>query len=90
MNEKEFDKRVCMFYTALNDIYTNVDERESSTFPPIFWMEETLTDDFTAMILAVCMLYRDKCDDNEDIIGFTHIANRLAHQYCIKIQKGES
>ena len=90
MNEQEFEKRVCMFYTALNDMYTDVDERESSTFPPITLEDETVTDDFTAMILAICMLYRDKCDGDEDIIGFTHIANRLAHQYCMKIQKGES
>ena len=84
MKEQEFDKRVWMFVTALKDMYTDVDKRESPTLPPLPWKVETAEDDFTAMILAIGMLYMDKCDSNEGIMGFMHIANRLASKWLIK------
>ena len=90
MSEQEFDKRVWTFATALNDMYTDVDERESQTLHPIPWKDETAEDDFTAMILAIGMLYMDKCDSNEGIIGFMHIANRLAIKWLTKNQARES
>ena len=56
MNKKEFDKRIEKFVTALRDLYLDADEREGAEMPKIELEEENLTDDFTAMIIAVHLL----------------------------------
>lgn len=94
MNKNEFDKRIEKFVTALRDLYLDVDEREGTEMPKIELKEENLTDDFTAMIMAVHLLYISITGDDEvDLIGFTHIANRLVFQWLLENgdkEKGES
>ena len=85
MSEQEFDKRVKKFATALHDLYLDVDEREGTETPKIELREENLTDDFTAMIMAVHLLYSSITGDDEvDLIGFTHMVNRLVFQWLMK------
>lgn len=85
MKEQEFDKRVKKFATALHDLYLDVDEREGTETPKIELREENLTDDFTAMIMAVHLLYSSITGDDEvDLIGFTHMVNRLVFQWLMK------
>ena len=94
MNENEFNKRVEKFATALRDLYLDVDEREGAEMPKIELEEENLTDDFTAMIMAVHLLYISITGDDEvDLIGFTHMVNRLVFQWLMENgdkEKGES
>lgn len=90
MNKKEFDKRVEKFVTALRDLYLDVDEREGAETPKIELKEENLTDDFTAMIIAVHLLYTSITgDDDTDLIGFTHMVNRLVFQWYMEKQERE-
>lgn len=90
MNKKEFDKRVERFVTALRDLYLDVDEREGAETPKIELKEENLTDDFTAMIIAVHLLYTSITgDDDTDLIGFTHMVNRLVFQWYMEKQERE-
>ena len=84
MSEQEFNKRVEMFVTSLRDLYLDIDERESTEMPKIELKEENLTDDFTAMIMAVSCLYSSITGDDVDFIGFTHVANRLVFQWLFK------
>lgn len=84
MSEREFNKRVEMFVTSLRDLYLDIDERESTEMPKIELKEENLTDDFTAMIMAVSCLYSSITGDDVDFIGFTHVANRLVFQWLLK------
>lgn len=84
MNKNEFDKRIEKFVTALRDLYLDVDEREGTEMPKIELKEENLTDDFTAMIMAVHLLYVSITGDDVDLIGFSHIANRLVFQWLFK------
>lgn len=93
MNKNEFDKRIKKFVTALRDLYLDVEEREGAETPKIELEEENLTDDFTAMIIAVHLLYIGITGDDTDLIGFTHIANRLVFQWLFENgdkEKGES
>ena len=94
MNKKEFDKRIEKFVTALRDLYLDADEREGAEMPKIELEEENLTDDFTAMIMAVHLLYISITGDDEvDLIGFTHMVNRLVFQWLMENgdkEKGES
>lgn len=84
MSEQEFNKRVEMFVTSLRDLYLDIDEREGTEMPKIELKEENLTDDFTAMIMAVSCLYSSITGDDVDFIGFTHVANRLVFQWLFK------
>ena len=93
MKEQEFDKRMKKFATALWDLYSDEEEREGTETPKIELREENLTDDFTAMIMAVHLLYIGITGDDTDLIGFTHIANRLVFQWLLENggkEKGES
>ena len=90
MNENEFNKRVEKFVTAFRDLYLDVEEREGAETPKIELKEENLTDDVTAMIIAVHLLYTSITGDDEmDLIGFTHMANRLVFQWLLKNGNGD-
>lgn len=81
MNKQEFNERVEKFVTVLRDLYLDEDEREGTEIPKIELNEDDLTDDFTAMIMAVHLLYIAITGNDTDLIGFTHIANRLVFQW---------
>ncbi|MCJ8020791.1 hypothetical protein MUY40_28015 [Blautia sp. NSJ-159] len=90
MNKNEFDKRIEKFVTALGDLYLDVEERKGAETPKIELEEENLTDDFTAMIIAVHLLYVSITgDDDTDLIGFTHMVNRLVFQWLLKNGNGD-
>lgn len=93
MNKQEFNERVEKFVTVLRDLYLDEEEREGTEIPKIELNEDDLTDDFTAMIMAVHLLYIGITGDDTDLIGFTHIANRLVFQWLLEHsdkEKGES
>lgn len=93
MNKQEFNERVEKFVTVLRDLYLDEDEREGTEIPKIELNEDNLTDDFTAMIMAVHLLYIGITGHDTDLIGFTHIANRLVFQWLLENgdkEKGES
>ena len=93
MNKQEFNERVEKFVTVLRDLYLDEDEREGTEIPKIELNEDDLTDDFTAMIMAVHLLYIGITGHDTDLIGFSHIANRLVFQWLLKNgdkEKGES
>ncbi|WP_302419801.1 hypothetical protein [Blautia marasmi] len=90
MSEQEFNKRVEMFVTSLRDLYLDIVEREGTEMPKIELKEENLTDDFTAMIMAVHLLYISITGDDEvDLIGFTHMVNRLVFQWLMRNKERE-
>lgn len=84
MNKQEFNERVEKFVTVLRDLYLDEEEREGTEIPKIELNEDDLTDDFTAMIMAVHLLYVSITGDDVDLIGFSHIANRLVFQWLFK------
>ena len=92
MNKQEFNERVEKFVTVLRDLYLDEEEREGTEIPKIELNEDNLTDDFTAMIMAVHLLYIGITGDDTDLIGFTHIANSLVFQWLLENggkEKGE-
>lgn len=82
-----FDNKIAVFIVALTDVYKPEDNRELSCLPPIEFKEESLTEDFTAMIYAQWGLYNSITGDYVDIVGFTHILNRLVLQKIME-EKG--
>lgn len=77
-----FENKVLCFMSAIGNVYKDNEERED--FPKLDLKEEELTEDFTAMLMAQFMLYQRITGDETDIIGFTHVLNRLALQRIMK------
>lgn len=82
--EKPFDQKMLHFAVALSDAYKEDDEKEGLALAPLEMKKDELTEDFTAMIYAQWMLYRKVTGDDIDILGFTHVANRLVFQQVLK------
>lgn len=83
--DKHADK-VLHFASALSDCYKNEDDRESAELPKMELSNEELTDDFIAMLEAQKFLYERITGDEQDLLGFTHILNRLAFQHILENQ----
>lgn len=77
-----FEEKILVFMSALSNSYKDEDNREEH--PKLELKEESLTEDFTAMLYAQFMLYKKITGDDIDILGFTHILNRLAFQDIMK------
>ena len=82
--EEPFDQKMLHFAVALSDAYKEDDEKEGLALAPLEMKKDELTEDFTAMIYAQWMLYRKVTGDDIDILGFTHVANRLVFQQALK------
>lgn len=76
------------FVIALADCYKDEDNRLLNTVPKISTNFEEdgvdLTDDIYAMLLAYQKIFEDLTGREVDVIGFTHMLNRLAVQELIK------
>lgn len=74
----KFDMKVLTFATALSSAY--LDEEERVPLLKLDSKEEELTEDFTAMVYAIQVLYSKITKDYTDSLGFSHIINRLVVQ----------
>lgn len=80
-------RKTLRFVEALTDCYRDEDERTSFHYEKLEIKEEELTDDFTSMLIALHIFYERITGDETDLIGFTHILNRLAIQHILNSQK---
>jgi hypothetical protein len=78
----KFENKVLCFATSLNNTYKEDEDRED--LPKLELTEEGLTEDFTAMLQAMRVNYIRITDDDVDLIGFTHLLNRLAIQHVME------
>lgn len=81
---EKFNDKVLHFVTALIDVYKNEEEKESTGLIPLELKNEELTEDFTAMIYAMWATYVNITKESVDVIGFTHIINRLVFQKFVE------
>lgn len=87
-----FDKhanKVLQFMSALQDCYKDEEDRESMMLPKMKLSNDELTDDFIAMLEAQHLLYKRITGDEQDLLGFTHILNRLAFQHIIELRENK-
>lgn len=78
----KFETKTLCFMTALNNAYRDEEQRED--VGKLTLTEDELTEDFTAMLFAMKLFYGRISSDEQDIIGFTHILNRLAIQHVME------
>lgn len=84
MEKDRFSQKIVHFAAALCDVYKNSDAKDSNYLLPLEFSEESLTEDFTAMIYAQWVLYKSITNADIDILGFSHIVNRLIFQHVLK------
>lgn len=71
------------FLTALMDVYRDEEKRELEVFSAMEFSDD-VTEDFTAMLLAMKVLVEKITGYDGDIIDFTHMLNKLAVQYVME------
>ncbi len=76
-------EKAVQIFTALLDAYRDEDRRELNTFTKIK-MSNDVTEDFTAMLLAMKVFVVKLTHWDGDIIDFTHMLNKLAVQYVME------
>ena len=81
---KEFENKTLYFNTALKDVYRDEENRELPEIPKMELKSETLTEDFTAMLYGMSVLFSEITGNDCDIIEFTHILNKLAIQHLLE------
>lgn len=80
--------KTMMLLAAMLDCYRDEEDRELYAFGKIQMNPENVTEDFTAMLLAMHINYMSITGDTEsDLIDFTHILNKLAVQYVMDNNK---
>lgn len=80
-----FETKVLAFAVGLQNAYKDEDGRENVS--KLEFTEDGLTEDFTAMLEAMYITYLRITEDDVDLIGFTHILNRLAMQHLMAPKK---
>lgn len=83
----DFENKVLQFSTALMDVYRDDSDRELSSFGKMEVNSDDLTEDFTAMLYAMSTLYAKITGENDDIIDFTYILNKLAIQKIMEVNE---
>lgn len=81
------ENKTLQFMAALADVYRDEDDRELYAFSKME-MREDVTEDFTAMLVAMSILFDRVSGFDGDLIDFTHILIKLAVQYVLEKQEG--
>ena len=76
-------QKAMQILTALLDAYRDEEKRELDAFGKLD-LAEDVTEDFTAMLLAFKVVFDRVCNDDGDLIDFTHVLNKLAVQYVME------
>jgi hypothetical protein len=76
-------KKAMHFLTALADVYRDEDNRELEAFSKMEFSDD-ITEDVTAILLAMKVFVDRITGDDGDIIDFTHMLNKLAVQYVME------
>ena len=76
------ENKILHFLSALQDVYKEPEERESADIPKLELSNDEITDDFFAIIQAFFVFYkRITRADSIDLLGFSHLLNRLVFQF---------
>lgn len=77
---KNLENKSYAMYVNLCNTYRGEEEKEEIGKEEF---SKDFAEDMTAALLALFTMYsRVTGDDIQDLVGFTHILNRLAIQYC--------
>lgn len=87
-NVTNVQKKALHFMTAMLDVYRDEEDRELGVLGKLE-LGDDVTEDFTAMLLAMRVMSQELTGVADDLIGFTHTLNRLAIQHCFDTEGTE-
>lgn len=79
---KKTNKKAMHFIAALSDVYRDEENRELEAFSAIEFSDD-VTEDFTAMLIAMKFVCERVTGYDGDLIDFTHMLNKLAVQHIM-------
>lgn len=80
----KIEEKAMAFATALTDVYRDEENLELEAVRKMN-LSEDVTEDFTAMLIAMRMIFmKITRTKDSDIIDFTHILNKLAVQWVME------
>ncbi len=77
----KFNDKILNFLTAIMNAYRSEDNQEPSQ--QMKFDDENLTEDFTAMVFALNVIFNKVTGQDIDVIDFTHLMNKLAVQHLM-------
>ena len=77
------NKKALHFLTALLDVYRDEEKRELDAFDKLE-LADDMTDDVTALLLALHVFLQEMTGCDGDLIDMTHVLNKLVFQYLIE------
>ncbi len=84
---KKIEEKALHFLTALSDVYRDEENRELEALGKMEFSED-MAEDFTAMLLAMKIIFDRISGSDGDLIDFTHVLNKLAVQYIMEGNHG--
>jgi len=82
-------EKTLAFHQAMSDLYTDPENRHCEDYRKLEAEDgQDMTEDFLAMLLAMYCLYQEFADhegEKEDLLGFTHILNRIAVNHIAEL-----
>lgn len=78
----KIENKALHFVTALKDVYRNEENRELNAFSA-FEFSNDVTEDFTAMLIAMNLIFEQVTGTDGDLLDFTYVLNKLAVQYIM-------
>lgn len=76
------EKKAMHFIAALSDVYRDEESRELQAYSAIEFSDD-VTEDFTAMLIAMNLIFDRITGHEGDLIDFTHVLNKLAVQHIM-------
>lgn len=80
---KTVHEKALHFLTAILDVYRDEERRELDAFSKLE-LGNDMTEDFTAMLLAIHVAMQEMTGYEGDLIDATHALNKLAFQHFME------
>lgn len=85
---KKVHEKALRFLTAILDVYRDEEKRELDAFHKLE-LSDDMTEDFTALLLAIHVAMQEMIGYEGDLIDVTCVLNRLAFQHLIEDKESE-
>lgn len=83
MTMEKVHEKALHFLTAILDVYRDEEKRELDAFSKLD-LNGDVTEDFTAMLLAIHIVMQETTGFEGDLIDMTHTLNKLAFQFLME------
>ena len=83
------EKKAMNFIAALSDVYRDEESRELDAYSAIEFSDD-VAEDFTAMLIAMNLIFDRITGHDGDLIDFTYVLNKLAVQHIMDTERKDN